>query len=160
MWTMDFVTGLPLDGGLNGLMVCIEKLTKLTQFDPLFCGGRGLNGALSCQSCFLLMLCNFLVYHARLSMIGTLALHLLSGSCYLPLWAPDCNLVVHSIHSPMDKLSTRTEPLNNCFDQWQLIRIASGFLVCHLWSLLWTVLSRIQPRRPLFSWFMGRMFGL
>ena len=30
LWTMDFVTDLPLDGGLNGFMVCIEKLTKLT----------------------------------------------------------------------------------------------------------------------------------
>ena len=38
MWTMDFVTGLPLDGGLNGLMVCVEKLTKLTCLIPCFVG--------------------------------------------------------------------------------------------------------------------------
>ena len=44
-------------------------------------------------------------------MIGTLALHLLSRSRYLPLWAPDYDLVACFIHSPMDKLSTRTEPL-------------------------------------------------
>ena len=40
MWTMDFVTGLPLDGGLNGLMVCVEKLTKLNCLIPCF-GGEG-----------------------------------------------------------------------------------------------------------------------
>ena len=33
---MDFVTGLPLDAGLNGLMVCIEKFTKLTSLIPCF----------------------------------------------------------------------------------------------------------------------------
>ena len=33
---MDFVTGLLLDGGLNGLMVCVEKLTKLTRLIPCF----------------------------------------------------------------------------------------------------------------------------
>ena len=38
MWTMDFVTGLPLDGGLNGLMVFVEKLTKLTRLIPCFVG--------------------------------------------------------------------------------------------------------------------------
>ena len=27
---MDLITGLPLDGVVNGLMVCIDKLTKLT----------------------------------------------------------------------------------------------------------------------------------
>ena len=42
MWTMDFVTGLPLDGGLNRLMVCIEKLTKLTHLIPCFVGERAL----------------------------------------------------------------------------------------------------------------------
>ena len=36
MWTMDFVNGLPLDGGFNGLMVCLEKLTKLTRLIPSF----------------------------------------------------------------------------------------------------------------------------
>ena len=35
---MDFVTGLPLDGDLNGLMICIEKLTKLTRLIPGFVG--------------------------------------------------------------------------------------------------------------------------
>ena len=39
---MDFVTGLPLDGGLNGLMICIEKLTKLTHLIPGFVGGGAL----------------------------------------------------------------------------------------------------------------------
>ena len=38
MWTTDFVTGLPLNGGLNGLMICIEKLTKLTRLIPGFVG--------------------------------------------------------------------------------------------------------------------------
>ena len=33
---MDFVTGLPLDGDLNGLVVCIEKLTKLTRLLMLY----------------------------------------------------------------------------------------------------------------------------
>ena len=33
---MAFITGLPLDGGLNGLMVCLEKLTKLTHLIPCF----------------------------------------------------------------------------------------------------------------------------
>ena len=33
---MDFVTGLPLDGGLNALMVNIEKLTKLIHLIPCF----------------------------------------------------------------------------------------------------------------------------
>ena len=38
LWTMDFVTGLPLDGGFNRLMVCVEKLTKLTCLIPCFVG--------------------------------------------------------------------------------------------------------------------------
>ena len=38
MWTMDFVTGFPLDGGLNGLMVCIDKLTQLTRLIPCLWG--------------------------------------------------------------------------------------------------------------------------
>ena len=32
------MTGLPLDGVLNGLMVCVEKLTKLTHLIPCFVG--------------------------------------------------------------------------------------------------------------------------
>ena len=38
MWTMDFVTGLPLDSSLNGLMRCVEELTKLTRLIPCFVG--------------------------------------------------------------------------------------------------------------------------
>ena len=38
MWTMDFMTVLPLDGGLNGLMVCVEKLTQLTNLILCFMG--------------------------------------------------------------------------------------------------------------------------
>ena len=38
MWTMDFVTGLPLDGGFNRLIVCVEKLTKLTGLSPYSVG--------------------------------------------------------------------------------------------------------------------------
>ena len=105
-------------------------------FNPLFYGKRGLDGALSSRA----VLCSysriFLVNCTSLSMIGTLALCPLSRSCCVLLWAPDCNSVVHSIHSLMERLSARTEPLNSCFNQWRLIRIASGFPVCHLWSLL------------------------
>ena len=36
MGTMDSVTGLPLDDGLNALMVCVEKLTKLTHLITCF----------------------------------------------------------------------------------------------------------------------------
>ena len=36
MQCIHFVTDLPLDGGLNGLMVCVEKLTKLTRLIPCF----------------------------------------------------------------------------------------------------------------------------
>ena len=36
MWTMDFMTGLSLDVSINGLMVCFEKLTKLTCLIPYF----------------------------------------------------------------------------------------------------------------------------
>ena len=32
------MTGLPLDGGLNRLMVCIKKLNKLTRLIPCFVG--------------------------------------------------------------------------------------------------------------------------
>ena len=32
------MTGFPLDGGLNGLMVCIEKHIKLTHLIPCFVG--------------------------------------------------------------------------------------------------------------------------
>ena len=45
MWTIDFVAGLPLDGGLNGLMVCIAKLTKLICFIPCFAGNRALTAS-------------------------------------------------------------------------------------------------------------------
>ena len=38
MWTMDFVTGLPLGSGLNRLMVCVEKLTKIISLIPYFVG--------------------------------------------------------------------------------------------------------------------------
>ena len=38
MWTMNFVTGLPLDSRFNRLMVCFEKLTKLTRLIPCFVG--------------------------------------------------------------------------------------------------------------------------
>ena len=38
MWTIDFVAGLPLDGGFNRLMVFVEKLTKLTCFILCFVG--------------------------------------------------------------------------------------------------------------------------
>ena len=76
-------------------------------------------------------------------MINNLALCILSGSSCLPLWAPDCNSVACSIHSPMDKPSARIEPLNSCSNKWQLIRIANGFPMCHLWSLLKTVPYRI-----------------
>ena len=38
MWTMDFITGLPYNGGLNRLMVCVEKLTKLIHLIPCFVG--------------------------------------------------------------------------------------------------------------------------
>ena len=41
------MTDLPLDIGLNGLMVCIKKLTKLIRLIPCFVRVRGLNGALS-----------------------------------------------------------------------------------------------------------------
>ena len=69
-------------------------------------------------------------------MIGTFALHLLSGSHCLPLWALDCDLLAHYIHSLMNKVSARYKPLNNCFNKWRLIGIESGLLVCHLCSLL------------------------
>ena len=39
---MDFVTGLPLDDGLNGVMVCIEKLAKLTHLILCFMGEEAL----------------------------------------------------------------------------------------------------------------------
>ena len=42
VWTMDFVTGLPLDGGLNRLMVFLEKPTKLTCLIPCFVGEEAL----------------------------------------------------------------------------------------------------------------------
>ena len=35
---MDFLTSFPLDGSLNGLLVCVEKLTKLTSLIPCFVG--------------------------------------------------------------------------------------------------------------------------
>ena len=35
---MDFMTGPLFDGGLNGLMVCVEKLAKLTRLSPCFVG--------------------------------------------------------------------------------------------------------------------------
>ena len=38
MQTMGVVAGVPLVGGLNGLMVCIEELTKLTHLIPCFVG--------------------------------------------------------------------------------------------------------------------------
>ena len=50
-------------------------------------------------------------------MIETLTLYPLSGSHCLPLWAPDCNSVARSIHSLMDKLSIKIEPLYSCFSQ-------------------------------------------
>ena len=42
MCIIDFITGLPLDSGLNGLMVCIKKLTKLTHLIPCFVGDGAL----------------------------------------------------------------------------------------------------------------------
>ena len=54
MWTMDFVFGLPLDDGLNGLMVCVEKLTKLTGLIPCSVGEVSFTG-LKLPSCSLPM---------------------------------------------------------------------------------------------------------
>ena len=82
--TMDFVTVCTLDGGLNGLMVCVEKLTKLTRLISCFVGEGAVQHP-KLLSGFLLILCNYLVYHARLFIIGTLDVHLLSGSHCLPL---------------------------------------------------------------------------
>ena len=42
MWTIDFIAGLSLDSGLNGLMVCVAKLTKLICFIPCFVRDRAL----------------------------------------------------------------------------------------------------------------------
>ena len=38
IWTKDFVTGLPLDGSLNGLMVFCWEAYLAFLLDPLFCG--------------------------------------------------------------------------------------------------------------------------
>ena len=38
MQTMDFITGLPLNSGLNGLVVCVEKFTMLTHLIPCYMG--------------------------------------------------------------------------------------------------------------------------
>ena len=45
MWTMDFVIGLALDGSLNGLMVYIEKFTKLTPLITCFVGEGALTAS-------------------------------------------------------------------------------------------------------------------
>ena len=74
MWTMDFVTGLPLDDGFNGLMVCIEKLTKLTHLIPCFVGKGALTVPKLLKLFFAHMQYISLVFHTRLSMIGTLIL--------------------------------------------------------------------------------------
>ena len=35
---MDFVAGIPLDSNINGLVVCVKKLTKFTRLIPCFVG--------------------------------------------------------------------------------------------------------------------------
>ena len=119
---MDFVTGLPLDGGFNRLMVCVEKLTKLTHLILCFVGGRDLNSTLSCGAVFC-SCCVFFWYTAGYCPWSGPSLYI----CFLEVifchcGHHDCNLVARSIYSLMDKLSARTEPLNNCFNQWQLIK--------------------------------------
>ena len=42
-WTMDFITGLPMHKGLNGIFVCVEKLTKLVKLIPCSVGGGSLS---------------------------------------------------------------------------------------------------------------------
>ena len=38
IWTLDFITGLPSDGGFNAVMVCVDKLTKLVKIVPCSTG--------------------------------------------------------------------------------------------------------------------------
>ena len=42
-WTMDFMTSLLEDTGYNSVLICVDKLVKLTKLLPCYVGVGGLS---------------------------------------------------------------------------------------------------------------------
>ena len=38
VWSMDFITNLPMSNGFNTIFTCVDALTKYTQLTPCFVG--------------------------------------------------------------------------------------------------------------------------
>ena len=45
MWSMDFITDLPLSGSFNGVFTVVDKLTKWVKLIPVFMGEGVLSAA-------------------------------------------------------------------------------------------------------------------
>ena len=61
-WTVDFITGLPLDTGYNAIYTYIDKFTKLVKIIPYVVGDGDLSALATTKLFFDHVFCNYRVF--------------------------------------------------------------------------------------------------